>query len=127
MATHGGCGGCGDHTVRDYNAALASGGLSKLQPMRSATRRQPLPVATAPFYGAPACAGLTYTTGGICISGNAEALRADRTPIAGLYAAGATSGGLDGGPAVGYAGGLMKALTFGLLAAEHVASGRARA
>ncbi len=115
-----------DATVRDYNAALASGGLSKLQPTRSATRRQPLPLTTAPFYGAPACAGLTYTMGGICISGNAEALRADRTPIPGLYAAGATTGGLEGGPAVGYAGGLMKALTFGLLAAEHVAGGRDR-
>jgi fumarate reductase flavoprotein subunit len=48
-------------------------------------------------------------------------LRADGTVIAGLYAAGATSGGLEGGPAAGYAGGLMKALTFGLLAAEHAA------
>lgn len=111
-------------TVRDYNAALASDNLSKLQPLRSATRRKPLPLTTAPFYGAPACAGLTYTMGGVRISGNAEVLRTDRTPISGLYAAGATTGGLEGGPAVGYVGGLIKALTFGLLAAEHVAGGR---
>ncbi len=110
-----------ESTVRDYNAALAGDKLNKLQPARSATRRKPMPVATAPFYGAPACAGLTYTMGGIRISGNAEALRADASVIPGLYAAGATTGGLEGGPAVGYVGGLIKALTFGLLAAEHAA------
>ena len=111
-------------TVRDYNAALAAGKLGDLQPVRSATRRKPMPVSTAPFYGAPACAGLTYTMGGICISAHGEVLREDRSAIAGLYAAGATTGGLEGGPAVGYAGGLMKALTFGLLSAEHVAASR---
>ncbi len=113
-----------ESTVRDYNAALASGNLAELQPARSATRRKPMPVSTAPFYGVPACAGLTYTMGGIRISGNAEALRADGTVIPGLYAAGASTGGLEGGPAVGYVGGLMKALTFGLLAAEHIAGKR---
>ena len=111
-------------TVRDYNAALVSGNLSKLQPPRSATRRKPLPVSTAPFYGAPACAGLTYTMGGVRINGDAQVLRADRSVIPGLYAAVATTGSLEGGPAVGYVGGLIKALTFGLLAAEHVAGGR---
>lgn len=108
-------------TVRDYNAALAAGSLGQLQPARSATRRKPMPISSAPFYGAPACAGLTYTMGGIRIGRNAEVLRDDGTKIPGLYAAGATTGGLEGGPAVGYAGGLIKALTFGLLAAEHVA------
>ena len=111
-------------TVRDYNAALASGNLHNLQPLRSAARRKPLPITIAPFYGAPACAGLTYTMGGVRISGNAEVLRADHTTIPGLYAAGATTGGLEGGPVAGYVGGLIKALTFGLLAAEHVAGGR---
>lgn len=110
-----------DQTVRDYNAAFAAGRLDKLQPPRSARRRNPMPLTTAPFYGAPACAGLTYTMGGVRTNAHAQVLRADGAVIAGLYAAGATTGGLEGGPAVGYAGGLMKALTFGLLAAEHVA------
>ncbi len=108
-------------TVRDYNAALATGTLNRLQPARSGTRRKPLPVATAPFYGAPACSGLTYTMGGVRINRDAQVLRADGAVIPGLYAAGGVTGGLEGGPAVGYAGGLMKALTFGLLAAEHIA------
>ena len=111
-------------TVHEYNAALAAGKLNGLQPARSATRRKPMAVSSAPFYGAPACAGLTYTMGGVRTNAHAQVLRADNTAIPGLYAAGATTGGLEGGPAVGYAGGLMKALTFGLLAAEHVAGGR---
>jgi fumarate reductase flavoprotein subunit len=41
-----------------------------------------------------------------------------------LFAAGATTGGLEGGPAAGYVGGLMKAVVFGLLAAECAAGGR---
>ncbi len=110
-------------TVRDYNAALAAGKLAALKPARSATRRKPMPVATAPFYGAPLCAGITYTMGGVRINANAQVLRENGSTIAGLYAAGASTGGLEGGPAAGYVGGLMKALTFGLLAAEHVASG----
>jgi fumarate reductase flavoprotein subunit len=110
-----------DATVRAYNAALASNTLGALQPARSATRRKPMPVSTGPFYGVPACGGITYTMGGVRINAGAQVLRADGTVFAGLYAAGATTGGLEGGPAVGYAGGLMKALTFGLLAAEHVA------
>ncbi len=109
-------------TVRDYNAALAAGRLDGLHPARTGTRRAPMPVSRAPFYGVPACAGLTYTMGGVRINANAQVLRADSTAIPGLYAAGASTGGLEGGPAVGYAGGLMKALTFGLLAAEHVAA-----
>ena len=111
-------------TVRDYNAALAAGKLGALQPARTATRRKPLPVSTAPFYGAPTCGGITYTMGGVCINAQAQVLREDGSVISGLYAAGATTGGLEGGPAVGYAGGLMKALTFGLLAAEHLAAGK---
>ena len=42
--------------------------------------------------------------------------------IPGLYAAGSTTGGIEGGPEVGYLGGLIKALVFGLLAAEHQAA-----
>jgi fumarate reductase flavoprotein subunit len=113
-----------DATVRAYNAALASNALGSLQPARSGTRRKPMPIATAPFYGIPACCGITYTMGGVRTNASAQVLRADGAVIAGLYAAGATTGGLEGGPAVGYAGGLMKALTFGLLAAEHLAGRR---
>jgi fumarate reductase flavoprotein subunit len=39
--------------------------------------------------------------------------------IGGLYAAGSSTGGLEGGPNVGYVGGLIKAFAFGLIAADH--------
>jgi fumarate reductase flavoprotein subunit len=47
-------------------------------------------------------------------------------PIMGLYAAGACTGGLEGGEAVGYVGGLGKSATTGFRAAEHIAANRAR-
>jgi len=43
---------------------------------------------------------------------------ADDQPIPGLYAAGGTTGGLEGGGTLGYVGGLIKAATMGLIAAE---------
>jgi fumarate reductase flavoprotein subunit len=68
------------------------------------------------------CAGITYTMGGIRVDEHARALRADGVPIAGLYALGASTGGLEGGPAVGYTGGLVKGGVTALVAAEHVAA-----
>ena len=62
--------------------------------------------------------------------GEGDALPVDRdgavldqseTPIPGLFAAGSTVGGLDGGPNAGYVGGLIKA-TIALRAAEAIAA-----
>ncbi len=108
-------------TVKEYNAAVAAGTLGSLSPARSTKRRNAQVIAKAPFYGAPACSGITYTMGGIRIDGQSHVLRPDRSPIQGLYAAGASTGGLEGGPCVGYVGGLMKGIVFGLLAAESIA------
>jgi fumarate reductase flavoprotein subunit len=41
--------------------------------------------------------------------------------IEGLYAAGGSTGGLEGGGALGYVGGLIKACVFGLRVAESAA------
>lgn len=108
-------------TVTAYNDALAAGRLHTLDPVRTGKRRKPQPIATPPFYGASASTGITYTMGGIRTDASARVLRPDRVPIAGLYAVGATTGGLEGGPCVGYVGGLMKGIVFGLLAAESIA------
>lgn len=58
--------------------------------------------------------------GGIRINEHAQVLDDRGAVLPHLYAAGACTGGLEGGPAVGYVGGLMKATIFGLLAAEQV-------
>lgn len=80
-------------TVRTYNAAVESNALDGLSPTRSTYRRAPQLIATAPFYAAPVCAGLTYTMGGVSINANAQVLDTSGTAIPGLYAAGACTGG----------------------------------
>lgn len=108
-------------TVKAYNEALAGNALAKLSPPRTAIKHAPMPIAKAPFHAIPVVAGITYTMGGIVVDGEARVLRADGTVIDGLWAAGSTTGGLEGGPPVGYLGGLAKAGVQGLLAAESVA------
>ncbi|RPI47366.1 MAG: FAD-binding protein [Betaproteobacteria bacterium] len=108
-------------TVTRYNAALAQGRSTTLAPPRSAKKGKPQPIATPPYYAAPVCAGITYTMGGVMIDEHARALDAERRPLPGLYVAGAAAGGLEGGPAIGYVGGLVKCGVTGLRAAEHIA------
>ena len=52
---------------------------------------------------------------------NGAVLGRNDTPVPGLFAAGSTVGGLDGGPNAGYVGGLIKA-TIALRAAEAIAA-----
>ena len=67
-------------------------------------------------------AGITNTFGGIAVNEHAQALTESGAAIAGLYAAGGATGGLEGGPEIGYVGGLVKCGVTGLRAAEHIAS-----
>lgn len=106
-------------TVASYNRAIRSGGA--LVPPRTAMDAPPALIGHAPFYAVPVCAGITYTMCGIAIDGKARVLNTHGDPISGLLAAGATTAGLEGGPAGGYVGGLSKASVFGMLAGETVA------
>lgn len=108
-------------SVGRYNEALDAGKLGALEPPRSAHRYRPIAIRHVPFYAVPLCAGITYTMGGIAIDAHGRALRADGSVVPGLYAAGSTTGGIEGGPACGYVGGLIKAMVFGMRVAEHVA------
>ena len=108
--------------VQDYNSTLKNGTFGALSPSRSTVKGSPQPIRTPPFYAAPTRAGITYTMGGIAIDADARALRPDDTIIEGLYAAGAATGGLEGGANVGYVGGLSKSAITGLRAAEHAAA-----
>ncbi len=110
-------------TVAAYNQALSAGKLASLQPARSSLRIPAMPIAKAPFYAVPLCAGITYTMGGIAIDPHGQVQRQGGGAIAGLYAAGASTGGLEGGTGIGYVGGLIKAATFGIRAAEAIAQG----
>jgi fumarate reductase flavoprotein subunit len=110
-------------TVRSYNESIANRDLSKLDPPRSTIRHTPVPIEFGPFYAVPACCGITATMGGIAIDEYARAVRDDGVSIDGLYVAGGAAGGLEGGPEVGYVGGLVKCGVTGLIAAEHIAAG----
>jgi fumarate reductase flavoprotein subunit len=107
--------------VRTYNAAVDAGTLHTLSPPRRNDRYRAWPIRTAPFYALPICAAITNTMGGIAVDGNGAVLDDSDIPLAGLFAAGSTIGGLDGGPNAGYVGGLIKA-TIALRAAETIAA-----
>ncbi len=108
-----------ERTIAQYNQAIAHGRPHELAPPRSSAKGAPAPVAQAPFFAIPAVAGITYTMGGILIDECSRASSKDGV-VPGLYAAGSTSGGLEGGPHAGYIGGLTKAAVTALRAAEHM-------
>ena len=108
-------------TVAEYNDAVRFNRLLTLLPERSTRSGAPRRIETPPFFAIPICAGITNTMGGIAIDGHGRVKRPDGPAIAGLYAAGGTTGGLEGGGALGYVGGLIKACVFGLRTAEHAA------
>ncbi len=109
-------------TVQAYNRALDQGATEKLDPPRTAAPYKPRPIRTPPFYAIPVCAGITYTMGGVAIDAQCRVLHAEGRPIEGLFAAGSTTGGHEGGPVAGYTGGLGKAMTFGWHAGNCIAA-----
>jgi len=111
-------------SVASYNNALAAGTLDALSPARTTNKHKAMPIAVPPFHAIPACAGITYTMGGVLVDGCSRALNADGTVMDGLYAAGAITGGLEGGANAAYVGGLAKAGIQGLMAAETIARER---
>jgi len=108
-------------TVDGYNAAIESGSLDRLAVPRS-QKITPHKIAQGPFMAIPILPGITYTMGGIAIDAQAQVLDTTGKPIPGLLAAGATTGGLEGGRDAVYIGGLIKAGAFALVAAERAAS-----
>ena len=108
-------------TVAEFNAAVKGGRTDRLAPARTVETYAPVPIETPPFHAVPLAAGITVTMGGIAVDGAARVLRADDTPIPGLYAAGSAVGGVEGGPRAAYIGGLIKAFLLGLVAAETAA------
>jgi fumarate reductase flavoprotein subunit len=111
-----------EKTVAEYNAAVQAGRTSGLSPARTATAYKPLPIANPPYHALRLCAGITFTMGGIAVNDVGRVLNERNEAIPGLYAAGACTGGLDGGPHAGYVGGLAKSAAMGLHTADHLAA-----
>lgn len=92
-----------------------------LDPPRTGT---PKPIERPPFHALPLIVGIMFAMGGLLVDAHARVLDEAEQPIGGLFAAGGTMGGLQGGPANGYSGGWAEAATFALLAAEQAARDR---
>jgi len=108
-------------TLNQYNDALKNNKLQEL-PITRSNLVKPFLVENLPLMAIPICPGITYTMVGIDIDQHAQVLDSQAKPIPGLFAAGATTGGLEGGKDSVYIGGLIKSGSFGLLAAERIAT-----
>lgn len=101
-------------TMKDYMAACQAGKDPEFN------RRIQYPIAKAPFYAALVTPSMQSTYGGIKTDEKAQALNADNKPIAGLYAAGATSGHEAYANEVGFAA--IIGLVYGKIAGENTAA-----
>ena len=79
------------------------------------------PLAQAPFYAVKVVIGDLGTYDGIATNGNAQVLDGNKRPIPGLYAAGNDALSIMGGNYPGPGITLGPAMTFGWLAARHLA------
>lgn len=101
-------------TMKDYMAACQAGKDPEFN------RRIQYPIAKAPFYAALVTPSMQSTYGGIKTDEKAQALNVDNKPIAGLYAAGATSGHEAYANEVGFAA--IIGLVYGKIAGENAAA-----
>ena len=79
------------------------------------------PLASPPYYAAKIVPGDLGTKGGLRTDARARVLRADGTPITGLYAAGNASASVMGHSYAGAGATIGPAMTFGYLAAQDMA------
>jgi 3-oxosteroid 1-dehydrogenase len=80
------------------------------------------PILKPPFYALKLDAGEIGTKGGLLTDPHARVLDAGHQPIPGLYAAGNTSASITGPSYPGAGATLGPAMTFGYIAANHIAA-----
>jgi fumarate reductase flavoprotein subunit len=85
-------------TVHRYNEQQLAGRDDDFG--RSATE-MPISLATPPYYAVSVAPAIHHTMGGLSVNAQTQVLRADGTPIPGLYAAGEVTGGLHGANRLG--------------------------
>ena len=121
-----------DRTVAAFNAPARRGedpefqrGSDAYQRFNGAPGHAPnpciAPLETPPFYAVRVVPGELGTFAGIATNANAQVVGSDGQPIAGLYAVGNDAASVMGGtyPAAGIT--IGPAMTFGYIAARHVA------
>ncbi len=100
------------------NATVWPGNRTSATPSRTYGAEPATPLEAPPPMAIPITVGITATMGGLLIDANMQVRDANDQPIPSLYVAGKTTGGLEGGGALGYVGGLIKAASMRLIAAE---------
>jgi len=75
----------------------------------------------APYYAVDMIPGDVSTYGGVLIDTKARVVKADGTPIAGLYACGVTTASIMGGVYPGAGASVGPSMTVGYIAAKHAA------
>ncbi len=75
-----------------------------------------------PFYAVPIYPGDVSTFGGLVTDADARVLKADGSPIPGLYATGTTTAAVMGGRSPGAGASVGPGLAFGYIAAKHAAN-----
>jgi len=114
-------------TLAAYDVAVPEGAFDPTTRDGLGTRGLALPKSnwaqrldTPPFLAYPVTGGITFTFGGVRVTGRAEVLSTRWTPIPGLYACGEMVGGLFHGNYPGGTG-LMSGAVFGRIAGAHAA------
>ena len=79
-------------------------------------------IGKKPFYALEVHPGAIGTKGGARVNADAQVLRVDGAPIAGLYAAGNAMAGVTGAGYPGAGATISAAMTFGYLAGRHAAT-----
>jgi fumarate reductase flavoprotein subunit len=74
-----------------------------------------------PYRIIPTVAGITYTMCGLEIDARCRVRTVEGATVDGLYAAGSSVGGLEGGEQTFYLGGLAKAAILGRVAGQNAA------
>lgn len=106
-------------TVNRYNAQQKTGVDDDFG--RSAVE-MPVALETAPYYAVCVTPAIHHTMGGLSVNTSTQVLKADGTPIPGLYAAGEVTGGLHGANRLGGNGVadiVVNGRLAGLAAARH--------
>ncbi|MGH7920336.1 MAG: FAD-dependent tricarballylate dehydrogenase TcuA, partial [Candidatus Dormibacteraceae bacterium] len=102
---------------RPFDAALKDGRRADTDPPKSNWAQA---LDTPPYFGYAVACGITFTFGGLHVDDRARVLRADGSPLPGLFAAGEIVGGLFSGNYPGGSG-LTAGAVYGRLAGRGAA------
>jgi succinate dehydrogenase/fumarate reductase flavoprotein subunit len=80
------------------------------------------PLTKKPFYALQVHPGAIGTKGGARVNAHAQVMRADGSPVPGLYAAGNVMAGVTGAGYPGAGATIAAAMTFGFIAGTHAAT-----